>query len=362
MTDKEFEEAYEELELKRQEHIENLANMNKELVEMNKSKKAKLSDDAMENVDSIEHMVTRQYELIRDIKECNNEIGRIVDKEADLIYERNMKRYKEKRALDEKLEPLTAISKRLEELRKGVDEYKKKLRENLIKYNVSKDDSVRFIIGKLSLEIDKMNSEMNELYDKYKKIVETEFLGISNEPKVERVSEEKDENEHNAYGVENKEKDGSEVPTPPTPEEPNVGEVPVDFESAAPVTDIHEEVVDFPTDEEMAKAEESAVKEEPDIEGPVKDARKASPETIENNRERKFNLKSTFLKSLIVVGSFLVAGPVYAAAGIVTYNILAHKIKNGTWNPTNPITQAMKYSVEKVMNVGKNKKDGGRVK
>lgn len=117
---------------------------------------------------------------------------------------------------------------------------------------------------------------------------------------------------------------------------------------------------DVPTDEDLNKINESAFSDEE--EHKVKNVREATPEEKVKFQEKKISIKSIALKSLIIVASALVLGPVAAVPAVLGYNFLAHKIKNGTWNPTERHLQVLKKDIESIMNIGKPKSEGGKVR
>ena len=86
-----------------------------------------------------------------------------------------------------------------------------------------------------------------------------------------------------------------------------------------------------------------------------------TPERAEKLKKGKNTVKSIFLKGMIIVGTMLAFGPVLGPLGIASYNVLAHKIKNGTFNPTGVHGQYLKHNIENIMNIGTNDK-GGKVR
>ena len=86
-----------------------------------------------------------------------------------------------------------------------------------------------------------------------------------------------------------------------------------------------------------------------------------TPERAEKLKKGKNTVKSIFLKGMIIVGTMLAFGPVLGPLGIASYNVLAHKIKNGTFNPTGVHGQYLKHNIENIMNIG-TKDKGGKVR
>lgn len=117
---------------------------------------------------------------------------------------------------------------------------------------------------------------------------------------------------------------------------------------------------DVPTEEELNTINDSAFTDEEEY--VVKNVREANPFEKEKYKVPKLALKSVALKSLIIVASALVFGPFVAIPGIVGYNVLANKIKKGSWNPTERHLQVLKKDIISIMNIGKPKTDGGKVR
>lgn len=128
--------------------------------------------------------------------------------------------------------------------------------------------------------------------------------------------------------------------------------------------------VDGSSDSDMPESEEEFQEQAQNITGPEEDSsvkqENASPERIEKLKKSKGKVKSFFIKSAIVVSAVLLLNPVYSIGGTLGYLYFANEIKNGRFNPKNPIGQAVKHVVEKVMNLGmpkdKEKEEGGKTK
>lgn len=171
----------------------------------------------------------------------------------------------------------------------------------------------------------------------------------------------------------NEEKKDSIIEEPSVIEKVEVEEKPVTVEetNAEPEIEENSVVADVSPEEDMI---------EPDL-GDIDYAKIADNTTSEsedkkviNNyepdeeRKTKFKLqkgtiKSKFLKGLAIVSTVLIAGPVMGLVGIAGYNMLASKIKNGTFVPKNMHQEYLKYNIEKIMNMGMPKEaKGGKTK
>ena len=110
---------------------------------------------------------------------------------------------------------------------------------------------------------------------------------------------------------------------------------------------------------EMPETEEEFEEQAQNITKPEKEStvRKviASPERIEKLKKGKGKVLNFFLKTGIVVASVLLLNPVYSIPMIGGYLYFASEIKNGKYNPTRPIGQAIKNTVEKIMYIGMSK-------
>lgn len=113
---------------------------------------------------------------------------------------------------------------------------------------------------------------------------------------------------------------------------------------------------DLPTTEEEYKEQaENITKTEKDS-----TVRKVniSPERLAKLKKTKDRAINCFLKTGIVILAFELLNPIVAIGTVVSYMYFAEEIRCGTFNPKNPIGKAIKYTVEKVMNIGI-KKDKG---
>jgi len=110
---------------------------------------------------------------------------------------------------------------------------------------------------------------------------------------------------------------------------------------------------------------EKAVEKTNDLKSP-EPSRTVTPVEVPEERLNKLKLsknsvKSFILKGLLIGATLVAVGPYAGIAGVAGYNLLARKVKNGTFIADNPNKAALQYNIEKIMNIGKNEK-GGKVK
>jgi len=110
---------------------------------------------------------------------------------------------------------------------------------------------------------------------------------------------------------------------------------------------------DLPTTEEEYKEQaENISKNEKDS-----SVRKVniSPERLAKLKKTKNKAINCFLKTGMVILAFHLLNPLVAVGTVAGYMYFAEEIRCGTFNPKNPVGKAVKYAVEKVMNIGLNK-------
>ncbi len=109
-----------------------------------------------------------------------------------------------------------------------------------------------------------------------------------------------------------------------------------------------------PSDEEIENAAKSSTEKEPD--SSVKRNTSYSEEDKAKLKSSKMNAKKVFLTAGIVasagllLGTGAILGGLEVAGGLVAYNVLAKKIREGTWNPTTMFGRHVKEYTEWVMN------------
>lgn len=149
----------------------------------------------------------------------------------------------------------------------------------------------------------------------------------------------------------------------PAHEEPaKYGDIPEDTVYDQVVPSANDEVAEVPVD-----FNDPAEHEEPKK---ITSKREATTEEKNTFKKSKWTVKAALIKAGLLAASsfvlFAVAGPLAIPAGIVGYNILAHNIKKGTWNPKNSYLQALKGTILKTMQLGKKEPDvveeGGKVR
>ena len=77
-----------------------------------------------------------------------------------------------------------------------------------------------------------------------------------------------------------------------------------------------------------------------------------SPERLAKLKKTKDKAINCSLKTAMVILAFKLAGPFIGIGAVASYMYFAEEIKCGTFNPKNPVGKAIKYTVEKVMNIG----------
>lgn len=77
-----------------------------------------------------------------------------------------------------------------------------------------------------------------------------------------------------------------------------------------------------------------------------------SPERLAKLKKTKNKAINCFLKTAMVILAFNFMNPILASGTVLGYMYFAEEIKCGTFNPTNFVGKAIKYTVEKVMNIG----------
>lgn len=77
-----------------------------------------------------------------------------------------------------------------------------------------------------------------------------------------------------------------------------------------------------------------------------------SPERLAKLKKTKDRAINCSLKTAMVILAFKLAGPFIGVGAVASYMYFAEEIRCGTFNPKNPIGKAIKYTVEKVMNIG----------
>ena len=77
-----------------------------------------------------------------------------------------------------------------------------------------------------------------------------------------------------------------------------------------------------------------------------------SPERLAKLKKTKNKAINCFLKTAMVILAFNFMNPILVGGTVLGYMYFAEEIKCGTFNPTNFVGKAIKYTVEKVMNIG----------
>ena len=77
-----------------------------------------------------------------------------------------------------------------------------------------------------------------------------------------------------------------------------------------------------------------------------------SPERLAKLKKTKNKAINCFLKTGMVILAFNLLNPLVAIGTVGSYMYFAEEIRCGTFNPKNPVGKAIKYAVEKVMNIG----------
>ena len=353
---------FDEMENERQAKWNELEMLNKELIDLSNNKPS-LGEDLDANIEVLEEYDKKQKDLLTKIRKAKDKISRITDKQVKFVHDaeiakenRNLELAEEKRKLDEKLSPLIDISNQINNLKEKQKDYEVRLRENLIKYNVRKDESLKFVINSLSIEINNIKEQIENLTSEYQRIVHEEILNdkketlnvgpnidltkddsvfvvpnfnegkeevnqkledtkgssmfavptldeekqIEVEEEVNKNLEETKDNSMFAVHTLDEEKDKFSFDIPLMPENNDKGEeVPFDFSKA----------IDFPSDEELKKIEETAFdSEEPKH---IKSKEKVSPDKAKKHRKKKYSLKEI----IILIGIFL-TNPFAAIASI----------------------------------------------
>ena len=122
------------------------------------------------------------------------------------------------------------------------------------------------------------------------------------------------------------------------------------------------------SEEEYAKANDNLTREEDD--SSVKFV-PTTKERIEKLKKQKKSLKTWFLQIGLVVLGFYIFNPISMGVTIAGYNLLASKIKDGSFEPKNKFEERAKDVIESIMYIGtdmhklkaqerKEKKNGGK--
>lgn len=121
------------------------------------------------------------------------------------------------------------------------------------------------------------------------------------------------------------------------------------------IPEINFEELDIPeTEEEFTEQAENITSKEEDSNVTKVEA---SSERINKLKKNKGKIINYFLKTAIVVAAVSLLTFPSAAASIGGYLYFSNKIKNGNFNPENPVGKAVKHAVEKIMYMGMNKED-----
>ena len=111
----------------------------------------------------------------------------------------------------------------------------------------------------------------------------------------------------------------------------------------------------------MPETEEEYKAQEKNITTPEKDSsvRKVSisPERLAKLKKTKAKVLNFAIKTAMMVAAFALINTPSAMILTAGYMYFANAIKNGEFNPSNPIGKAIKNSVEKVMYIGMTKKE-----
>lgn len=114
-------------------------------------------------------------------------------------------------------------------------------------------------------------------------------------------------------------------------------------------------------DEDLPKTEEEYIKEASKMSNPEKDSKVRVVEVSEERRAKlKINKKrviNSFLKTGVLVLAFSFMNPYLAVGTTASYMYFADAIRSGEFKANNPVSKAIKWSVEKIMYLGKSKED-----
>lgn len=103
------------------------------------------------------------------------------------------------------------------------------------------------------------------------------------------------------------------------------------------------------SEEEYAKADDNLTREEDD--SSVKFV-PTTKERIEKLKKQKKSLKTWFLQIGLVVLGFYIFNPISMGVTIAGYNLLASKIKDGSFEPKNKFEEKVKDIIESIMYIG----------
>lgn len=108
------------------------------------------------------------------------------------------------------------------------------------------------------------------------------------------------------------------------------------------------------TEDEFTRESEKMNKSEKDSKVKIIDVSKERLAKLKINKSRAIN---SFLKTSILVLAYSFMNPYLAVGGTIGYMYFADSIRNGDFKANNPVTKALKWSVEKIMYLGKSKED-----
>lgn len=114
-------------------------------------------------------------------------------------------------------------------------------------------------------------------------------------------------------------------------------------------------------DEDLPKSEEEFTREAEKMNKPEKDSK---VKVVDVSKERLARLKinkqraiNSFLKTGVLVLAYSFMNPYLAVGATLGYMYFADAIRSGDFKANNPVTKALKWSVEKVMYLGKDKEE-----
>lgn len=114
-------------------------------------------------------------------------------------------------------------------------------------------------------------------------------------------------------------------------------------------------------DEDLPKSEEEFTKEAEKMNKPEKDSKvrvaDVSKERLARLKVNKQRAINSFLKTSVLVLAYSFMNPYLAVGATLGYMYFADSIRSGDFKANNPVTKALKWSVEKVMYLGKDKEE-----
>lgn len=114
-------------------------------------------------------------------------------------------------------------------------------------------------------------------------------------------------------------------------------------------------------DEDLPKSEEGFTREAEKMNKPEKDSKvkvvDVSKERLARLKTNKQRIINSFLKTGVLVLAYSFMNPYLAVGATLGYMYFADAIRSGDFKANNPVTKALKWSVEKVMYLGKDKEE-----